>query len=131
MTQDLEYVAGSCNIGKGEIRRRQFVAVAGLFLTVSSIYGFYSQHAPRISRLGTFLPALIFAIGYLQSRKRFCLAFGFSGIFNFGTLGKTKRVISPEDRALDRKTAIKLLLQSITVAAVITGIVFVLPLSPK
>jgi len=31
-----EYIAGSCNIGKGEIRRRQTVALIGLFLVFFS-----------------------------------------------------------------------------------------------
>jgi len=31
-----EYIAGSCNIGKGEVRRRQSVALVGLFLVFFS-----------------------------------------------------------------------------------------------
>jgi fatty-acid desaturase len=31
-----EYIPGTCNIGKGEVRRRQLVAIFGLFLTTFS-----------------------------------------------------------------------------------------------
>lgn len=128
---EIEYIPGKCNIGLREIRRRQLVGGIGLFLTLSTVFGFYHQHTSRIDRLTTFLPALVMSIGYLQSRKRFCLAFGLSGLFNFGTLGKTSRVISEQDRKADRDAAIKLLIQAITLAAVITAFVLVLPIPSK
>jgi hypothetical protein len=40
-----EYVAGSCNIGKGEIRRRQIVALFGIFLTISSATALFNCKA--------------------------------------------------------------------------------------
>ena len=80
------------------------------------------------SRLSIFIPAIIFAIGFVQSRKKFCLAYGLAGTFNFGGLGDVKRVQSDEDRRADRKTALSILAQSAMIAFAITGVVFVLPL---
>ncbi len=128
---EIEYTPGKCNIGIREIRRRQLVGGIGLFLTLSTIFGFYHQHTSRIDRLTTFLPAVVMSIGYLQARKRFCLAFGLSGLFNFGTLGKTTRVISEEDRKTDRDAAIRLLLQAIALAAAVTAFVLLLPIPSK
>ena len=128
---EINYIPGSCNIGIREIRRRQLVGGIGLFLTLSTVFGFYHQHATRMARFGTFLPALVMSIGYLQARKKFCLAFGLSGLFNFGTLGKTRRVISEVDRRIDRSAAIRLLVQAVGLAAAITAFVFLLPLSHK
>lgn len=128
---ELEYVAGSCNIGVREIRRRQLVGGIGFFLTLSTVFGYYHQHSSHLARFGTFLPALVMSIGYLQARKKFCLAFGFSGLFNFGTLGGTRRVISEEDRKIDRKAAIRLLLQAAGLAAAVTAIVILLPIPQK
>ncbi len=128
---DVEYIPGSCNIGRREVRRRQLVAAIGLFLTVSTIFGFASQHSSRVSRLSTFLPALVMSIGYLQARKKFCLAFGFSGLFNFGKLGATRRVISALDRKIDRQAALRLLLQAAGLAVAITALVFLLPIGHK
>jgi len=128
-SDEFEYIPGVCNIGVREIRRRQLVGGIGLFLTITTVFGFYHQHSSQIARLGTFLPALVMSIGYLQARKKFCLGFGISGLFNFGSLGNAKRVISEADRKIDREAAIKLFFQAALIAAAITAFVFLLPSS--
>ena len=124
-----QYIAGSCNIGKAEVRQRQIVALIGLFLSVSALIGFISSSASPSIRLGIFLPLTVFSIGWVQSRKRFCLAYGFLGTFNFGRLGKISRVADKASLAADRKTAITILVQSLGLAAVLTLIVYLLPLN--
>lgn len=57
-----EYVAGSCNIGKGEIRRRQLVALFGIFLTISSATALLATDQSRSSRISIFVPALVFQL---------------------------------------------------------------------
>ena len=124
-----QYIPGSCNIGKNEIRQRQIVALIGLFLSLSSLIGFISTGASQSVRLGIFLPLAVFSIGWIQSRKKFCLAFGFMGTFNFGRLGKVSRVADKASIAADRKTALSILLQSLGLAAILTLIVYLLPLN--
>ena len=123
-----EYIAGSCNIGKGEIRRRKFVALIGAAITLTTATTLFTTDQSRIARLSIFIPAIIFAIGFVQSRKKFCLAYGLAGTFNFGGLGDVKRVQSEEDRKADRKTALSILAQSAMLAVAITAVVFALPL---
>jgi len=123
-----EYIAGSCNIGKSEIRQRQIVALVGLFLSVSALVGFISTKATPSIRLGIFLPLTIFSVGFVQSRKKFCLAFGFMGTFNFARIGKMSKVTDKASLAADRKTASIILLQSLGLAAVLTLAVYLLPL---
>jgi len=123
-----EYIPGTCNIGKGEIRRRQLVAIFGLFLTTFSAATIIATDQSKNSRLSIFLPALIFSIGFVQSRKKFCVAYGLAGTFNFGKLGQISKVQSNEDRKSDRKTAVSILFQSAALAAFITAVFFVLPL---
>ncbi|CAB4692576.1 MAG: hypothetical protein F2666_02625 [Actinobacteria bacterium] len=123
-----EYVAGSCNIGKGEIRRRQLVALFGIFLTISSATALLATDQSRSSRISIFVPALVFSVGFVQSRSKFCLAYGLAGTFNFERLGKISRVQSVQDRKADRKTAIVILLKSAALAALITAVFFILPL---
>jgi hypothetical protein len=123
-----EYIAGSCNIGKSEIRQRQIVALVGLFLSVSALVGFISTKASPSIRLGIFLPLTIFSVGFVQSRKKFCLAFGFMGTFNFARIGKMSKVTDKASLAADRKTASIILLQSLGLAAVLTLAVYLLPL---
>lgn len=123
-----EYIPGSCNIGNGEVRRRQLVAIFGLFLTSFSAVTILATDQSKNSRLSIFVPALIFAIGFVQSRKKFCLAYGLAGTFNFGKLGQISKVQSTEDRKADRKTAVLILFQSAALAALITAVFFALPL---
>ena len=123
-----EYIAGACNIGKGEIRRRQFVALIGAAITITTAITLFTTDQSKAARLSIFIPAMIFAIGFVQSRKKFCLAYGLAGTFNFGSLGDVKRVQSTEDRKADRKTALSILAQSAMLAVAITALVFALPL---
>ena len=123
-----EYIPGTCNIGKGEIRQRQIVALFGVFLTVSTATTLFATDQSRTSRLSIFIPALVFSIGFVQSRSKFCLAYGLAGTFNFDRLGKISKVQSAEDRKADRKTAIAILLKSASLAALITAVFFALPL---
>jgi hypothetical protein len=123
-----EYIPGSCNIGKGEIRRRQVVALAGAVISTTSLVGLISTDAARSARFSLFIPLMIFAIGFVQSRKKFCLAYGLAGTFNFGGLGQISRVSDPISKKADRKTALTILAQSTALALGLTLATFVLPL---
>ena len=123
-----EYIAGGCNIGKGEVRRRQFVALIGIFLIATSATTLLATDQMRSARISIFLPAMIFSVGFIRSRKKFCLAYGLAGTFNFGKLGSITKVQSLEDRKADRKTAISILAQAALLAAAITAVFFALPL---
>ena len=124
---DIQYIPGSCNIGKGEIRRRQLVALVGLFFTVVTLLTFSTVDTPTVMRLGIFFPLMVASVGFVQSRSKFCLAYGFAGTFNVGKMGDIKRVASKEDRAADRKTALVILGKSFLLAALATAVVLVLP----
>mgnify|MGYP006188736927 CR=1 FL=1 len=123
-----EYVAGSCNIGTGEIRRRQVVALAGAVISATSLVGLLNTDAARSARYSLFIPLMVFAIGFVQSRKKFCLAYGLTGTFNFGKMGQISRVADPADRAADRRTALLIFGQSALYAAALTLLVVALPL---
>ena len=124
---EVQYIPGSCNIGKGEVRRRQMVALVGLFFSVSTLLTFNTVDAPTEIRLGIFFPLMVASVGFVQSRSKFCLAYGFAGTFNVGKIGDIKRVASKEDRAADRKTALVILGKSFILAALATAVVLVLP----
>ncbi len=64
-----EYIAGSCNIGKGEVRRRKFVALIGAAITLTTATTLFITDQSRVARLSIFIPAIIFAIGFVQSRN--------------------------------------------------------------
>mgnify|MGYP000321224520 CR=1 FL=1 len=123
-----EYIPGTCNIGAGEVKRRQFVAAVGFLLFITSSISLFGIDAPRGARLGLFFPLMVASVGWVQSRKRFCLAYGFAGTFNFGTLGKISKVSDQSARAADRRTAIKIFAQSALYAFLVTALVVALPL---
>ena len=123
-----DYIPGACNIGKGEIRRRQVVALIGLALSISTLVTLISTDAPRGARLAIFIPLAVASIGWVQSRRKFCLAYGFTGTFNFGKLGQLSRVADTASRAADRKTALSILFQAGSYALIATAIVYALPL---
>ena len=125
MTQ--EYIPGACNIGKGEIRRRQIVAIAGAVMSIVSFVGLISNDAAKSARLSLFVPLFVFAIGFVQSRKKFCLAYGFLGTFNFGGLGQISKVADPISKKADRKTALTILAQSALLALGLTILAYALP----
>ena len=109
------YIPGSCNLGKAEVRRRQFVALIGLRLSITTFVGLIGSDAPASARWAMFAPLM------------FCLAYGFMGTFNLGKLGDLSRVQNPEDRKADRKTALGILIQAAALALVLTLIIVFLP----
>lgn len=122
------YIPGTCNLGQAEVRRRQFVAIVGLVLTAFSFFGLEAAGQTNSARWSLFAPLMVFSIGFIQSRKKFCLAYGLMGTFNLGKLGDLTRVQSPEDRKADRKTALSIFAQSAILALAITILLVYLPL---
>ena len=123
------YISGTCNLGKAEVRSRQFVALVGLIMSATTFAGLIAASASPAARWSIFAPLMVFAVGYLQSRKKFCLAFGLMGTFNLGKLGEMSRVADPAFRKADRVMAVKLLAQAAALALGLTLLVVLLPLS--
>ena len=115
-----EYISGACNIGPAEIKRRKQGAYLGgaLYLIVS--ISLIASDASKSARLWVFLPAALFAVGYIQSKRKFCVAYGFLGIFNFEKLGKTTKIKVNEQLKADRKYALKLSIQALLLAIILT-----------
>ena len=120
------YQAGACNIGPSEIKRRRQGALVGAVLFAITTILFVVTDASTSTRLVTFIPALLFAVGMIQSKRRFCVAYGFMGVFSFEKLGDTKKVTVNKDLKADKKYAVKLLLQSVAIAIVLTALVILL-----
>lgn len=118
-----EYLAGACNIGPAEIKRRRQGALIGAILFAFTTLLFVITNAPTSTRLLIFIPALLFTVGIIQSRRKFCVAYGFLGVFSFEKLGATRKITMNQDLKADRKYATKLLLQSVFTAAVLTALV--------
>lgn len=123
----MTYVAGSCNIGKAEIRQRQIVGLLGLIIAVVGFIALKVMEAPQSARLILIAPWMIFAIGTIQARRRFCLAYGWAGTFNFGRIGRVQKVDDAAFRAADRRTALSILGQSSLLGLALSAITYLLP----
>jgi hypothetical protein len=114
----LDYQPGACNIGPAEIARRRRIGHSGLAAALGLLAVLVVVDAPPSARLSILLPASAAAIGYLQAHSRFCAAFGFRGVFNFGQVGQEQQVARTASAASDRRRALQL-----TAAAVGFGMV--------
>ncbi|MBN2112758.1 MAG: hypothetical protein JW785_01375 [Acidimicrobiia bacterium] len=107
-----EYIAGVCNIGPAETARRRRVGERGALAALGLLVLLRLIGAPRAWRLLVFFPAAVSAAGYLQAARRFCAAYGWKGVLNFGALGSVEAVEEAEARAEDRKQALAIARQS-------------------
>ncbi len=122
-----EYIPGTCNIGKEEIkRRRDFAIFSGIF-TVLLIILLQWIGATRPWRLFVFIPALSFGVGLLQWLIRFCVNFGMRGVYNFGKVGKTYSIEQQEYLKKDRAKAMGMILIGTLIGIAITVVYFFMP----
>ena len=120
-----EYESGVCNIGPDEIAHRLTLAHVGLLITLGFLVLLIVTQVPLLARFSVALPAWGTAVAYLQAWRRFCVAFGALGVFNFGRVGSRERVNDPQLRARDRRRALEIVLLGLF-AGVVAGAVAVL-----
>ena len=114
-----QYVPGICNIGEAEIRSRRRGGLVALGTTFAGFVVFHAIGASPGVHLFLFLPALGAALGLLQAARRFCIHYGWSSLFNFGSLGRVHRAGGTADeRRRDRQAAIRLIVMSVAAAAI-------------
>ncbi len=126
---DHGYVAGACNIGPWEIRRRRRSAIAAIAAAVALLAILVAAGAPALTRLLLFLPLWGAGVAWLQARRRFCVAFAMAGLSNFGD-GEASRepVVDPVQRELDRRTTAVLVRDAFLLAIIPTVIAVLLPI---
>ena len=123
-----DYVPGVCNIGGREILRRRAVGIAALVFALISGYTLYAaENLTRSARWGIFFPLFVSAIGFIQARNKFCLAYGLAGTFNFGKIGDMERVFDLESKKTDRRKAMSILVQSALIAGLAAALFVSLP----
>lgn len=121
------YIPGVCNIGKAEVERRKskfkfsivlLILVTIVFLLIDSntlLLGF-------LIGLATYASILFF-----QIRQKFCIAFGWFNLYNFGELNSKKvRITTNEFRQKDRLQVAKILAFSLATTVIYIGLIFLL-----
>jgi ABC-type sugar transport system permease subunit len=107
------YIPGVCNIGPSEIKKRRNGIFPPLGLMIIAIVLMQAFHVDKLWRFIIILPAIPFAVGFLQWYYKFCVGFGLKGIFNFGDLGKTFTVEQQEYYKKDRLKAWTMIITAI------------------
>jgi hypothetical protein len=124
-----DYVAGACNIGPWEIRRRRRSAIAAFAAGAVLFALLVAIGAPAWTRLLLILPLWGGAISWLQARRHFCVAYAMGGLANFGDGDATRRsVADPVQRAADRRATIALVRDAFLLAIVPTIVAIILPI---
>ena len=114
---ELTYAPGACNIGADEIARRRKAAVAGLVASIGLAVALiaFGSAPGDFARLLVALPLTGAAIGWIQARRRFCMAYGLAGTFNLEKIGNMSRVVDSAALAADRRTALIIAAQGLAV----------------
>lgn len=115
-----QYQPGVCNIGGAEVARRKQVALIGAILFIAFSLLALLRDFSYLQGAIAFLPAMVFAIGFIQSRKKFCLAYGFMGTFNFQNLGTLSKVTDKDALRADQRTALSIIFQGLVLALAMT-----------
>ena len=101
------YVPGACNIAGREVSQRRALGWVGLVATLGLWAALFASHAPLAWRLTLAVPATVSALGFLQSGRRFCAAYGLMGRYNLGSDGGGPESVSDhESRRRDRRTSL-------------------------
>jgi hypothetical protein len=122
------YVPGACNIGPWEIRRRRLFALVGIGVGVALSAVLPATEASPVARLVVLLPFWGGAFSWLQARRRFCAAFAFAGVANFGRDDSGRAAVQdPASRRADLLAVWRLTRDSFLVALAIAAVVALIP----
>lgn len=122
------YVPGVCNINRAEIAYRRKAGYVGLGISLILAIALFGLGVSRWYRLVLFVPLFIAAIGFLQAKNKFCVAYGANGKQN-ATEGSAKaREVSNQDaKATDKNRARTMNIQAALLALVGTAAAVILP----
>lgn len=121
------YQAGACNIGPAEIARRRQSGLVGLLTAATLTALMLIAGTDPILRWIIAIPLYVGLLGLVQAQLRFCVAFGFGGLHNFGPLGGQTRVTDAASARADRRRALVVSGAVAIVAIAITAVIVALP----
>jgi hypothetical protein len=121
-----KYIAGVCNIGPEETRRRRILGWVSLAITPALLVTLVWIGVNPWWRILVFFPATMSASGFLQAHFHFCSGFAHRGIFNFGPIGERQEVADELSKKMDKRMGIRITLSSVLIGAAIAMIGVVL-----
>lgn len=127
MKQANEYVPGTCNIEGEELRARKKFFLLMLIVSIAFIALVLLFDIPKFWRLMLFIPVSASALGLIQWRAKFCVFYGFKGLFSFEKMGDTVPVEIKEMVRLDKARARKLSILALLIGAVVSILFYFFP----
>jgi hypothetical protein len=127
-TTEAAYVPGVCNINRAEIAYRRKAGHLGLALFIIILVPLVFTDVSRYYRAILFFPALLGAIGYLQARNKFCVAYAGAGQQN-ASEGSAKATDITDTQAVkaDKRKAQRMYIQTVIISVIATALVIALP----
>lgn len=122
-----DYRAGACNIGPAEIASRRRAGHLALIGTVVLFVVLVAIGAPPLARFIVALPAAVAVACYMEAYLKFCIGFGWLGVFNFGARGSTHQIADSRARSADRWRSFRLSMVLLVICLAIGAIAVVLP----
>ena len=123
------YVAGACNIGPWEIRRRRAFAITGFAVAAVILAALVMANVPAAARVVVLLPLWGGMFSWLQARRRFCAGFAMAGIANFGDGDAMRRsVVDEAAHRTDVAAVLRMTRDSFLLALPLTLVAVLLPL---
>jgi uncharacterized membrane protein len=117
------YVPGICNINREEVAYRRKWRNIGAATTIILAVLLFVLTSNRWIRLVVFLPAFIGAIGYLQTKNKFCVSYAASGLQNAAEGSPKADKVAEAAHKLDQAKARKMNSQAAIAALLITVII--------
>lgn len=125
--KETDYIPGTCNIGTQEIARRYRIGFIGVFLTVILIIMIEMMEVHRLWRLTVIAPVAFSLTGFVQAKQRFCLAYGFSGVFSVKGMRQLTKVRDHAFLKQDRQMATLLVARVVIGTCLITLLYYLFP----
>jgi hypothetical protein len=122
-----KYIAGQCNLGKVETRRRYRIGYFGIIVTIVFILIIEIASLPEISRFLIIAPVFYSLSGFIQAKHKFCYIYGYKHLSSIAGRKVFKRVHDVEAQEQDKKLANKIVIQSLSGSLVAGLIYYVLP----
>lgn len=119
-----QYIPGSCNIGKEEIRRRYRIGFIGLVIALILAIVLYLTNADRTWKLLVFMPVFYSVSGFIQAVNKFCYFYGFRHLFSVNGIRNFTKVKDEQLIDKDRKKATQIVLLVTICSVIITALYY-------
>src|SRR5262245_8225675 len=123
----VDYQPGVCNIGPAEIARRRRSGHVGAIASVILLLALVAIGAPPLFRLLLVIPVAVSASGYLQAYLKCCAGFGAAGVYNFGDVGTTDKVVDAAAKSRDRRKSFQISGASFAIGFAVAVVAVLLP----